>query len=161
MFYMNRRDMQMRRVVISILAVLILLMVCACSNSTPQAPAEIPSDAVANRIMSAYVSFLSYINGDNPHLDDERLAVTGNFTPYGSATVKADIENGEYTYKTGSYASFQSNGDFVVHLTYVKDSVTSTLVVEGYVAEGSPIPTYTVYNEVEYDLASWLAQGGH
>ena len=81
--------------------------------------------------MSAYVSFLSYINGDNPHLDDERLAVTGNFTPYGSATVKADIENGEYTYKTGSYASFQSNGDFVVHLTYVKDSVTSTLVVEG------------------------------
>ena len=111
--------------------------------------------------MSAYESFLSYINGNDPHLDDERLAVTGNFTPYGSATVKADIENGEYTYKTGSYASFQSSGDFVVHLTYVKDTVTSTLVVEGYVAEGGPIPTYTVYNEVEYDLASWLAQGGH
>lgn len=141
----------MKKLFISLLVICTLSVFNSCDNSTP----GVPDDEMAIRIIDAYSSFLGFI-GDN--MGDERLDISGNLDPYGSATVNTDIVNGEYTYKKGCYASFQSNGDVEICMTYVKDTVTNTLVFKGYSDGGSPIPEQVVFNNVEYDLYSWMEQ---
>ena len=133
--------------------VAILAFSVSCDGSTPTP--EIPNDETAKRIIDAYSGFLSYIGEKT---DDNRLNISGDFNPHGSATLIADITNGEYTYKEGSYASFQPDGNVVIRMTYIKDTVTNTLLFEGSSDGGSPIPKRVVYNDIEYDLYSWMEQ---
>lgn len=138
---------------ICILTAVMLIFAVSCDGSTP-AP-KVPDDNTALKIIDAYSEFLFYIGG---HQDDNRLEVSGNLNPQGSATVISDITNGEYTYKVGSYATLQPNGNVEIRMTYIKDTVTNTLLFEGYSTGSTPIPEHVVYNDVEYDLYSWMEQ---
>ena len=132
-----------------------LIFAISCNESTPAPAAVVPDDNTATRIIEAYNGFLSYIESNQA---DNRLSVSGDFNPTGFATVIADITNEGYTYKKGSYASLNANGDAEISMTYIKDTVTNTLYFEGYSTGGSPIPERVIYNNVEYDLYSWMEQ---
>lgn len=147
---MNLRGGLMKKLLISLLALFVLMSLSSCDNSTP----TVPDDAIATRIIEDYSNFISFIYDKR---DDNRLDVSGSFDPAGSATVNTDIVNGDYTYKKGSYASLNINGDVEISMDYIKDTVPNTLYFEGYSDGGSPIPEKVIYNDVEYDLYSWMA----
>lgn len=144
----------MKRLV-CILTLAMLIFAISCNESTPAPAAVVPDDNTATRIIEAYYGFLSYIGSNRT---DNRLSVSGDLNPTGFATVIADITIKGYTYKKGSYASLNANGDAEISMTYIKDTVTNTLYFEGYSTGGSPIPERVIYNNVEYDLYSWMEQ---
>lgn len=145
----------MKKLLILLLTICTLIIFNSCDNSTP----KILGDHVANRIIDAYSSFLIFIGGNE---EDNRLDISGNLDTDGSATVNSDIVNGDYTYKKGCYVSLQTNGNVEIRMTYVKDTVTNTLFFKGYNGSGGiPIPEQVVFNNVEYDLNSWMKQQNH
>ena len=145
----------MKKLLILLLTICTLIIFNSCDNSTP----KIPDDHVANRIIDAYSSFLIFIGGNE---EDNRLDISGNLDTDGSATVNSDIVNGDYTYKKGCYVSLQTNGNVEIRMTYVKDTVNNTLFFKGYNGSGGiQIPEQVVFNNVVYDLNSWMKQQNH
>ena len=113
----------MKRLV-CILTFAMLIFAISCNESTPAPAAVVPDDNTATRIIEAYNGFLSYIESNQA---DNRLSVSGDFNPTGFATVIADITNEGYTYKKGSYASLNANGDAEISMRYIKvQSASST-----------------------------------